>query len=454
MANSFTNYGATPVKAQPNSPIQASWSKNNPPTAGILNNPALKPMNYSPSTPVKAVTGADGTKTEFHAPAKPTTPTESKTSTQSSTPTTQNTSSNGYVLSPSSSGYMQGSNAVQPTQQTGMTGQPQTYPDVNTSYPGLIQSLANKSNPSPEYQEAVTQAQLIAQQQRGLADEYAQKTNNIAGTAGFLTQQTGLQGQLQNQYNIGQAALANQYQGAVGRIGQATTQQQTQQSALQQAAGLAAPQLAGFNQQAFNPQTGQFSGGQSMQDAVSGVVQKLQSGQMTYNDAVSALSGYGQGGVNELQKQLPQGFNISQSNTLGAQQGSIKPAFEYAKTALVNLQNAVGGLSSTQNTNIPIINQITQGLSTTFGVGSQGVQAYKAAIAEARSAIQKVLASVQGGTPTDYVGQSNALLPDNATPNQINAAIETLNTLGQAKVNIYGNPGQSGAQSGSSLFSW
>lgn len=441
---SFTNYGATPVKAQPNSPIQASWSKNNPPTAGVLNNPALKPMNYSPSTPVKSVTGADGTKTEFHAPTK------TATSPQPTQTSNQQSSSSGYVTSPSSSGYMQGSNAVQQEQQT--TPQPQKQPDVNTTYPGLIQALANKSQQNPEYQQAVNQAELIAQQQRALADEYAQKTNNIAGTAGFLTQQTGLQGQLQNQYNIGQSALANQYQGAVGRIGQATTQQQAQQSALQQAAGLAAPQLAGFNQQAFNPQTGQFSGGQSMQDAVNSVVQKLQSGQMTYSDAVSALSGYGQGGINALQQSLPQGYNIAQSNTLAGQQGSIKPAQQLAKVALQNLKETVSNLGIAQGTNIPIINAIGNYVQGDV-FRTEATRKYQQAIAEARSAYSQVL-SAAGATPSASDARALAAIPDNATPNDINAAISSLEGIGQAKANIYGNPGQSGAQSTSSLFSW
>lgn len=336
-------------------------------------------------------------------------------------------------------------NTQQPTQS--QTTQPPYQPTDNGLYGKLVTDLANRSQQSGgDYQNAQAEAQRISDEQTKLAQDYAQKTNNIAGTAGFLTQQTGLQGQLNNQYNTVQNALASQYSGATNRLGAANTQQGLLQQAIQQAAGLASPQLAGFNQQAFSPISGQFSAGGSLNDAVSNVIQKLQSGQMSYNDALTALSGYGQGGVNALQQALPQGFNVAQSNTLAAQQGSIKPAYDYAKQALGNLQNAVSGLYSAQNTNVPIINQLFQGASTIFGVGSQGVQAYKGALAEARGAIQKVLAATQGGTPTDYVGQSNALLPDNATPNQIAAAAETLDTLGQAKVNIYGNPGQSGNQ--------
>lgn len=346
--------------------------------------------------------------------------------------------------SPTSSGYTNPdgtpvSNASPsqgfPNPQTGMNGQPPapTYNANSGLFGQLVTGLAN----TPQNTQAVQDANaLIA----NLKNNFQQQNNQILTNSGNLTQAGGRQGLLQNQYNTALSAAQTQLQNAL-------TSQQQQQDALYKAAGLVAPTLAGYNQQSFNPITGQFSGGGSLQDAVNNIVQKIQSGQMTYDQATQALSGYGQGGINALQQALPQGFNIAQSASLAGQQGTIQPAYQYAKSALTNLQNAVSNLSSSQNTNIPIINQITQGVSTTFGVGSQAVQAYKGAIAEARSAIQKVLASVSGGTPTDYVGQSNALLPDNATPNQIQAAIQTLDTLGQAKVNIYGNPGQAGTQS-------
>lgn len=358
---------------------------------------------------------------------------------------------------------------TQPTQQTGYT------PNAGL-FGQLITGLANQSQSQPinnisqqlesgDYQQRINDA--IAAQNRavGINQALNQAINDQTKSAIPITFQQGRQAAIQRDYGVQADAAVRAAQnaqniasttqaGLTSAGGLRNTQQGLIQQALQQAAGFSAPQLAGFNQQVFNPVTGTMGGG-NIQDAVSTIAQKVQRGEMTYNDAIQALSGYGQGGVNALQQALPSGFNIAQSNTLAGQQGSIKPAFDYATQAMNNLQNIVKTLPGIQTTNVPIINYLTQGFSGVTGAGSQQLQAFRAAIAEARGAIQKVLASTQGGTPTDYVGQSQALLPDNATPNQINAAMETLKTLGQSKVNIYGNPGTSGSsKSGSGLFNW
>lgn len=178
------------------------------------------------------------------------------------------------TASPSNSGTGV-SNAVVPgnadgsTNLTGLTGQaPATpKPEPYTVNPGLqgqlITGLANTSQqPGAAYMAAQEQANQIAAQRERLAEDYAQKTNNIAGTAGFLTQQTGLQGLLQNQFNQGQAALSAQEQSAASRLSAANTQQQLQQSALTGAIGANAP-ITGvpYGTQVYNPSTGQFTSG-------------------------------------------------------------------------------------------------------------------------------------------------------------------------------------------------
>lgn len=291
---------------------------------------------------------------------------------------------------------------------------------------------------------------------QGLPLEFVQGRSQVLGRQ-FASQEAAAQAALSNALTArGQSISGLQQAGGLALQGQGLTQQ-----GLTSAGGLVSPVQVPYSNQFINPLTGQpvsGAGSASLNDAVALQIQKLRNGTTSYDQAVSDLGAYGQAGINALQQQLGPNFNVAQSNVLAGQQGSIKPAFDYAKSAITNLQNAVKDLYVGQATNVPIINSITQGISTTFGVGSTGVQAYKGALAEARSAIQKVLASVQGGTPTDYVGQSNALLPDNATPNQIQAALETLNTLGQAKVDIYGNPGFSGTNTGttggSGLYDW
>jgi len=384
-----------------------------------------------------------------------------------------------------------------PVSSTGNTQQNQPAP---LSYPGLLGQLVGQqgSQNAQNANASVTGLQQTAQSNPGAsgqayqdylgdkaryakdAMDYNNTYNGLRTQAGIpLEFQTGRAGafQLMNSGRLQaeQAAVSNDIPGINANISGTQTQQsglnqagglalqgQGQQlGALQNAAGLAQPQLAGYNQQAFNPVTGQFGGGGtggSLDSALQSVISGLQNHTMSYADAQAALSGYGQGGMNALTDWATKNnFNITQSNTLAGQQGSIGPAFDYAKTAMSNLETAVQGLGSLQSTNVPIINQLANLASGASGVNSQALQAYRGAIAEARSAIQKVLASVQGGTPTDYVGQSNALLPDDATPAQIAAAKSTLDTLGTAKQNIYGNPGQSGntnQNASANLFSW
>ena len=330
-------------------------------------------------------------------------------------------------------GGTQNTNTIQTPTPTATTTQP--YSPTNTGLFGqLVAGLANAGQSNPQ---ADTYRQQIQDLQNAQAEAF--KNLDLSGIDQSLA--TG-------QENILGKTFATKIGAAQQGLANALQQQTLKQQALQQAGGLAQPILGAAGQVPFSPVTGgqgNILGGQGGGFDINSLAKQVAGGQMTIDQANSALGNNIAltGALRNAITQINPNFNFAQSSTLAAQQGSITPAYNYAKIALNNLQNAVGSLGSTQNTNIPIINQITQGLSTTFGVGSQAVQAYKGALAEARSAIQKVLASVQGGTPTDYVGQSNALLPDNATPNQIAAASQTLDTLGQAKVGIYGSPGQS-----------
>lgn len=321
-------------------------------------------------------------------------------------------------------------------------------PDDAGLYGKLVAALANQSSQSgQDYKAAQEEANRIQAQQTALANEYAQKTNNISGTAGFLTQQAGLQGQLQNQYNLGQSALASQYSGATNRLAAANTQQGLLQQALEKSAGFAQPQLASYGQQAFNPISGNFGGTTgSLQDAVNNVVQRLQNGTMTYSDALTALSGYGQGGVNALQQSLPSGFNIAQSNTLGGQQGSVGVNYQLAETALTNVEDIIKQLGAAQKTNVPAVNNIANWISTQFGIGSEQTRAMTGAVQSLRNAYASLLASVKGGTPTDYSSQAVAEIPNEPTPNDIAAVRKNFETLGKARKDILGNPGQAGGQ--------
>lgn len=322
------------------------------------------------------------------------------------------------------------------------------YTPNNGLYGELITGLANKySQPSQSYLDAQKQAQDILAQKAELEKNFAEQSYNVKTGSGDLSLAGGLQGQLNALAAAKSGALASQYAGATNLLGAANTQQQLQQGALSSAAGLAAPQSYGITSTPYNPATGQFGqmagGGVSLDQAVNNVVQKLNSGQMTYADATSALGGYGQVGINALQAALPSGFNIAQSNVLAGQQGSITPALNYATLALNHAKDTLSNLQIPgQTSNIGGVADLTNWFSNVSGVGKEATRTKQGALAEARSAIQSVLASVKGGNPTEYRDQSYALLPDNATPSDIDAAIQNLNTLGTGKQAIYGNPSQ------------
>lgn len=339
------------------------------------------------------------------------------------------------------------------TPQNAPQGVSQQTTQTVPSFGGLLGRLASSAGENT----------AIGQTAANIAKEYGQQIadtglQGVRAQAGYRTTGTSPVGEgnaaIQAQSVAAQqAALAAGEQAALQGTGQQLTAQQQQANALNQAGNLAQPQLAGFNQQAFNPVTGQFTGGSSLQDAVANVVEKLKAGTMSYNDAAAALSGYGQGGINALQQALPQGFNVAQSNTLAGQQGTVGATYQLADTAITNLENAVKNIGGIQSTNIPAINQIGNFLSTQTGVGSQQTREYTQAVQSARNAYAALLASVKGGIPSDYSSQALAEVPDNPTPNDIAALRQSFNVLGQARKDIFGNPGVSGqGTAGGSLY--
>lgn len=190
-----------------------------------------------------------------------------------------------------------------------------------------------------------------------------------------------------------------------------------------------------------NPLFGGATG--TLQDAVSNVVSKLTNGTMTYNDAVSALSGYGQAGLNALNQSLPTDFNVTQSNTLAGQQGTVNAAYTLADQALTNAEDRIKNLGGLQNTNVPIANSIGKKFSDLTGVGSKEVQEYVGAIQTLRNRYASLLASAKGGIPSDYSAQANSEIPDWPTPNQLSGIRATFNILGSQVKNVYGNAGTS-----------
>jgi hypothetical protein len=281
-------------------------------------------------------------------------------------------------------------------------------------------------------------AAVLAQTTAAQQNAVAQGANmELAGTAQGLT----AQGQTQSGYNqAGSMGLTGQGQGISG---------------LNNAAEQTYPMQVPYSNQIIDPTTGQpysQNGGSSgsLNDAMNNVITGLQNHTMAYSDAQNALSGYGQGGANALTKWASDNnFNIAQSNILAAQQGSITPNLNYANAALQNLKTAMSNQQVWgQNSNIPILGGLANWFSMQTGVGKQQTSTKAGAVGEAQQAIASVLASVKGGTPSQYGAQAEALLPSNPTPADIDAAMANLKALGSVKQDIYGNPGQSNTGGG------
>ncbi len=266
-------------------------------------------------------------------------------------------------------------------------------------------------------------------------DFNAQRAAAVLGGLGLA--QTGITNTLQNQLAVAQAQRTAGVEQA-GVPFSAANQPVATQPATTYVNPYNPVSVAAFN--AGLPGGG---GTGALGSAVSTYADKVKAGQMSYDDAVKALSAYGPRGQQSLTQALGPNFNVAQSNTLAAQQGAIGPSFNFAKTALQNVQNTIKDLGITQNTNIPLVNQASNWASMLTGLGSEKTRAYMQAVQEARNAYQQLLAASKGGTPSDYSGQATAAIPDQPTPNDINAALSTVEGLGGAKVGIYGNPGAS-----------
>lgn len=399
---------------------------------------------------VNNVDGSSVTQT-YHAPE-----TQGKTSASSNAqPLQQQNTVSGSLANPNA--QMQeinnGPTGTQATEQqnTPVSANSTQQNSGTPTYAGLVGSLANKSNqPSDQYTQASSKAQQYNDAlSQSLANEGNDLTTNRLNPIP-IGDQTGREAVIESNYLKQQQALGSGFTGASTLLGAANTQQGLEQTGTGAAAGLLSPGQA-FAQVPYNSQligaNGQpINGGNSgnLNDAVSNVVSQLQNSQIGYDDAKAQLAGYGQAGLNALSQWATQNkFNIAQSNTLAAQQGSITPNLNYANAALDNLASAMGNLQVWgQNSNIPILGGLANYFSSQTGIGKQQTSNKAGAVGEAQQAIAAVLASVKGGTPTDYSSQSKALLPDNPTPADIAAAKANLTALGAQKQSIYGNPGQ------------
>ncbi len=392
-----------------------------------------------PSTPVKSISTADGTTTTFH-------PTTTSGSTSSSS---GSSSGNATASSPTQSSYdattgfvtpyglSQGAKPVQPND----PNQPKA--PVNATPPGTVgnngtnfqqnlgntaasgnetaneqqtyQGLVGQSQaPSQAYLDAQAEAKRISDQETANAADYAHKTNNIAGTAGFLTQQNGEQGLLNNQYNTVQGALTNQYAGATNRLGAANTQQ-----SLQVQAGTAANTAA-------QTQAARATGANESVQGATAPQYGVQPGTLV------GQPGQPNGGID-------QGY-------LGGitAPANIKSAQDFT-TQINTTQKSVDTLNNLASQIVP--NMGTTGFNPTSSpIGNQTFSQYfteknpaakaglVAGLGEIKNQISNVIASATGLTPSGVTAVADTYDLTNLNPQQLNDFLQYINQYAQSNI--------------------
>lgn len=382
----------------------------------------------------------------------------------------------GYNPDPLIAGSGQAKTPEQFAQAAGgaMTGIGSKDPTLNQNptptYTGILGQLVQRaSQPSQAYLDQMAQANQYNQQlQRSQMNEANALGANYSNPIPLEFQQ-GRGQVIQNQYGMQQQALANAFQGASNLVGQANTQQQTQQGALTAALGAAQPQLGQYGQTYYNPltagQAGSGSGniqltGQAQTD-VGNIAQAVANGNLDYQSGLSQLSGYGTAVQNQLmgaiQKINPNfNFNLSASSASTQAQGQqLQTAANATNEALNTLQSLYDNLGGLQQTGIPMLNALGNLGATAFG--SSALSTYKQTLEDARGQLAGVLTASGAVTPTGAEAMAQAYLPDNMTPAQLVANIGNVRTLINQKVNSFTQSGQQNygtTGSGPTNFNW
>lgn len=338
----------------------------------------------------------------------------------------------------------------------------QQTPQEAQTYSGLIgQSQA----PSQAYLDAQAEAKRVSDEQTKLAEDYAQKTNNIAGTAGFLTQQTGLQGLLNNQYNTVQGALANQYAGATNRLGAANTQQGLQVTA-GTAANTAAQTTAGRGLSAANsvlgavaPITGVPYGTQTIQPGTLGTTgssggqvqpndpfyqtlqsyaQQAASGQ--YSAIPSSITGNAQlnAQLNQMAKAINPNYNpvtsAAQSTITGQQTGTIAQ-YQSALQQGQNLQAQLTDLITTFGLNPSDINVANTGLQKiASNVSNPHYKQLQNYVNDIANTYAQILVPPGGSSTDTSRGIATSMLDATASGVSILDTMKSLDNAAKAKI--------------------
>lgn len=388
------------------------------------------------------------------------------------------------------------------TYNNGVNANGQTYPGFipTTPFSQSVNGLVSLgSNPMEAYNENQNNAQNdqkalvgasgitpteqnILNQENNLGKSF--NVSNVDTTAlepGLtIGQVSGQQGALLNAYNTGLQNLQTQYGQAQGQqqlqqqglneagglantgASNATSQQGTQQSALGAAGGLSQPVQVPYSNQYISPVNGEPVGGSTGNYSITSAAQQyakmVQNGQMSYSDAVSALSGYGPAGQQALNSALPSGFNVNQSNATASSQSAqtqqvqqYKSASQQAKNLGLQLNQllSAGGINPSD---LNAANKAIQAIAS--NTSDPNYQTFQNLISDLANTYAQVLTPA-GGSTTDMVRSiSQNLLNSSMSGQGISQVMDNLDSQVQAKISgvttAYGNGTNTNTNSGDS----
>lgn len=335
------------------------------------------------------------------------------------------------------------------------------FPDVSTSlYGGLV----------GEGQKQLAEAAKVGGEAGALRAQIQRDTQGVMGDRNKSMP-----------VKIGQAGIIQQNLGTqlTGLAAEQEALKGTGQSFLD-AAGAVKTEPTSFGQTIFDPVTGQFKGGGSNLDpqtAATELAQKVSSGQMTYEQAVSSLGYAGSAGqqfLNNAIKQVNPNFNIPQATaSVDANKGIVGQATTDISNMQTNLQAADTNLAQLTDlatkSGLNDLSSITGNKITNLfrrEFSDQALYSYQALLSGTRALYTAVLESRANLAPTDAYNIAKDLVPENISIGALKDLTNTLKTEAQTIITakqqqIQGSQGATpgavpggGVPSGSGLFSW
>lgn len=253
-------------------------------------------------------------------------------------------------------------------------------------------------------------------------------------------------------------------------LGGSNTQQQLQQAGLSSAATYAQPSTAGYGQTVFDPLTGTFQGQSSLDPSVvaNQLAQEVQSGRMTYDQAVASLGYAGGAGQQFLNQALGGGYNIPLSTASIQGQASIMgqlPQLESYDVAAEGIKNKITSYLD-QNTSLNASDLAAGNKLQQWIQGKQLTDPKYQTLFNYLNEYTNTLAPILGvgGDPTNLKTEiAQSFINAAASGQSIKEVLENMQQLSRGKLQdirsgatgggVVSNPGSSTTGSGG-LFDW